>query len=143
MDSPVPGKLYTRYCSPLNWYRGPVGFGCGGPAGAAPLCPPRAAGACWPDACRHTRIVIKAAHQNALRMELPSVENFACCIIPTRAHHAASGMSRGSAQVQASYRRAVFRISRSRPKKEEIPERHRTLENVTAREHELPLDIQR
>ena len=57
------------------------------------------------------------------------------------ADHAAAGVRRRAAQVQALHRRAVVGEARRRPQAEQLRQPHRPLEDVAARQPERPLQV--
>src|SRR3990170_3942237 len=73
----------------------------------------------------------------------PVLQDLPRRVVSRRAHDAASGMGSRSAEVQVLDRRAILGPARDRPEEEELVRRELAVEDVPAREAELPLQIQR
>src|SRR6266700_7849750 len=64
-------------------------------------------------------------------------------VVARRSGDAAAGMRTGSAQVQPAHRRAVVGVAEHGPRRKELVERQRAVEDIPADHAELALEVER
>ena len=66
-----------------------------------------------------------------------------CRVVAGGAGDAASGMGSGAAMVETSQRTAIIGVSKHWPRRKQLVQRQCTVENVAAKQAELPFEIER
>src|SRR5437899_7115219 len=69
-------------------------------------------------------------------------QDLACRVMPGNSRHAAAWMGPRSAEIQASHRHSIVRVTQHRPRGEELVEREAAMKNIASCEPEITLEIE-